>query len=695
MISMAILGEALRTVFLILLCLSLFFTFNHRLYRRNIGYVTMMVGFLLVAAVSVADLLRAGGIIGFDDDLLFIDLAYSFGAIVVIVGIWLVLPQLYLLKRTQKDLDESQAHFGTLLEQSSEGIWTIDFEQPLPFDERANADYPLLLQGVMSNCNAVLAKMYGANHREELLGRSVKQLLTRYGMDTITEGLAQLPESGQLLDFELRGQCRDSNAWFSLSISAAMDGGMITRIWGTQKNISERKAHLQALEHQALHDSLTALPNRYKLYAEVKGAIGLTKASNTRVALMLLDLNRFKDINDTLGHYAGDMILQAIGPRMEPLLQANGAMMARLGGDEFAILKTDIIEISEAEDLSFEVIRNLEQPFTLEDGLEVDIAGSIGISIYPDHAQDVSGMMRCADVAMYLAKHNQAHFKVYDAELDQNSPRKLALMSELGSAIRNRDLHLEYQPIIASKSGDLQVVECLVRWSHDRYGTIPPAQFVPVAENTELILPLTLWVLEEAIGQCVDWHKQGLKTSVAVNLSVRSLVDERFPDQVRRILDNHGLEPRYLELEITESAIMANPEQALIILNRISNIGVSLSIDDFGTGYSSLTYLQKLPIEKLKIDLSFVRKMMINRHDEMIVRSVTNLAHNMGLRVIAEGVEDEEVLFSLQRIGCDGLQGFFIGRPTSAEGLLQWSKQTTMNEMLNESNNKLHQFDLL
>lgn len=317
------------------------------------------------------------------------------------------------------------------------------------------------------------------------------------------------------------------------------------------------------------------------------------------------------------------------------------------------------------------ILAALRPPIELT-GMTVEISGSIGISLHPQHGDTPSQLMRCADVAMYLAKSRGTGFTLYDPELDQHSPRRLAIMTGLGQAIEQDQLLLYFQPKLSLGTDKVTGFEALVRWRHPDHGMIPPDQFIPLAEMSDLIGPLTLWVVDKALAQARQWQAAGFDAGVAVNFSARNFLDDSLPGKLAMLLDKHGVPHERFEVEITESAMMADPTRSLAIMHRIHEMGLRLSIDDFGTGHSSLAYLQRLPIHSLKIDLSFVRDMRVNKENEVIVHSTTQLAHNLGLNVIAEDVEDEATLAHLRALGCNEAQGYFIGRPMEAEQATAW-----------------------
>lgn len=427
----------------------------------------------------------------------------------------------------------------------------------------------------------------------------------------------------------------------------------------------ERRRQTAALQFQATHDALTHLPNREQLLARMQDALADARTGIDRFALLLIDLNGFKEVNDTLGHQSGDRLLPQIGPRLERLVSA-GELVARLGGDEFALWVALPEGPTEAGARAQRVLETLQQPFALEQ-MTVQIDASIGIALHPEHGRDSQTLMRCADVAMYQAKRSHHSHAVYAPEQDLHSPRLLSVTGELGEAMAADQLVLHYQPILRIRDRCVIGLEALLRWNHPREGLIPPGEFMPQVERSTLVRPVTHWVIEQAVRQCRAWRDRGLHTAVAVNISARNLLDNELPDAITRILDSHRASPDCLEIELTESAIITDPERALVVLSRLSDAGVGISIDDFGTGYSSLAHLKRLPVSRLKIDRTFVLDMPRDDNDAIIVHSTVNLAHNLGLQVIAEGVENSEVLDLLAIIGCDHAQGFFLCPPLPAD----------------------------
>ena len=426
-----------------------------------------------------------------------------------------------------------------------------------------------------------------------------------------------------------------------------------------------------ASEHQALHDALTGLPNRSLFHDRVDQAIEAARRGSTASAVMVMDLDHFKEINDTLGHYHGDRLLQLVGQRLSSSLRAADTV-ARLGGDEFAVLLPSVDDPDHAVDVSRKLLDSLGRSFEI-DGLSLEVSGSIGIACFPEHGTDGETLLQHADIAMYVAKTAHAGARVYAPEQDGHSVQRLALAGELRRAIADSELVLHYQPKVDVVTGKVVGAEALCRWQHPSLGLLMPAEFVPMAEHTGLITPLTKRVLELALDQIAAWRDEGKHLSVAVNLSARSFLDSQLLEEdLPALLERTAIDPALLELEITESMIVGDPLRARGVLESLHRLGVTLAIDDFGTGYSSLAYLRDLPVDEIKIDRSFVLEMRGDRSGETIVRSIIDLAHNLGMRAVAEGVEDQRLLTRLTELGCDTAQGFHISRPLPADRLERW-----------------------
>jgi diguanylate cyclase (GGDEF)-like protein len=436
---------------------------------------------------------------------------------------------------------------------------------------------------------------------------------------------------------------------------------------------ASRRLRRQAEENrrQALHDQLTDLPNRTHFRERLQQALISAKRESESAAVLILDLDRFKEINDTLGHRCGDELLQQIGARMRGVLRESD-IIARLGGDEFGALLVGLSDpIAGTRAAAERIQRSLAQPFLLQ-GLTLEVEGSIGIAVYPDHGEDVDTLIQRADVALYLAKENHSSVEIYSADRDRYTPARLTLLGELRRAIDASDLILYYQPEIEPQSGRVVAVEALVRWRHPHRGLVMPDEFIPLAERTGLIKPLTLYVLNAALAQCHAWRREGHDLHVAVNLSARNIHDLALPDDVALLLRKWDVPADRLELELTESAILSDPVRAGEVLTRLSSTGVRIAIDDFGTGYSSLAHLRRLPVDKIKIDRSFVRHILTDENDRVIVGSIIELGRSLGLEVVAEGVETDEMWIRLSVLGCHVAQGYFLSQPLPAADLLPW-----------------------
>jgi len=422
-----------------------------------------------------------------------------------------------------------------------------------------------------------------------------------------------------------------------------------------------------SIRHLAYHDSLTGLPNRNRFNALIDDA--LMRGSDTRFAVLVMDIDRFRDINDTLGHLAGDRILKQAAFRLGTVCREQDEL-ARLSGDEFAVL------LGAVDPREINTLVNLYRKPFLDafetEGISLDVSLTIGVALHPDHGQNAGALLQRAEIAMYLAKARHLPFMVYNPQLDRHSLLRLTLMAELRAAIERNELTLYVQPKLDLRGWRIIGVECLVRWVHPEHGFVPPDEFIPLAEQTGNIRHLTAWIIAAALDWSRRWHDAGYELKVAVNLSTVDLLDPAFPERVSSLLQALRLSAESLILEVTESAVMEDPERAIPVLRQIRDMGIGLSIDDYGTGYSSMAQLKRLPVDELKIDKSFVKDVVENPDDAVIVRSTIELGHNMDLVVVAEGVEDEKTLEWLSRFGCDMAQGYHLSRPMPAKDLVGW-----------------------
>jgi len=428
----------------------------------------------------------------------------------------------------------------------------------------------------------------------------------------------------------------------------------------------QRKAALYA----SLHDKLTGLANRTFLANSFERALLLGRRQGTATALLLIDLDRFKEVNDTLGHHYGDRLLEQIGKRLVSEAREIDTV-ARLGGDEFAILLPIVEGLDGAMKAALRLYTAITAPFEI-DGIELDVEASFGVVVSGLHGDDPSTLMQRADIAMYAAKKQGKGILAYDSGSDRRTPERLAMLGELRRGLNAGELFLEYQPKVSLSTGAITGVEALVRWQHPMRGLVRPDEFIPFAEHTGIISSLTQYVLNLALTQVRAWLDVGISIPVAVNISARSLLDDKLVTQIVDLLDQHQLTPNMLVIEVTESAIMVDSSAARSILTQLHSLGIHIAIDDFGVGYTSLAQLKDLPISELKIDKSFVLAMQSDQANELIVRSVVDLGHNLGMTVIAEGVETAELLEVLGSFHCDMAQGFHVCRPVSAKELIRW-----------------------
>ncbi len=443
------------------------------------------------------------------------------------------------------------------------------------------------------------------------------------------------------------------------------------------RDVSRVHEQQLALQHQATHDSLTGLPNRQFLQERLTYDVEQARHKQQTLALITLDLDRFKDINNTLGHDIGDRMLVQVAQRLRSLV-AVPALVVREGGDEFAVLLPNAAP-DDAQQMARRILTAMEKPF------EIDMEGAappqafmlgatIGIALYPEHGSDASRLIQHADVAMYQAKRLNSGFAFYAPGQDQHTPERLGLLGELRRAIDENELVLHYQPVIEISSRRLVAVEALVRWNHPTRGLLAPDNFIPLAEHTGVIRALDRWVMQAAVQHSQSWAQQGLGLAVSVNLSVGSLHNAQIADWLIELLVENAFAPQRLQVEVTESAMMVEPARAIEVLTRLAATGVSIAVDDFGTGYSSLAYLKRLPLNKIKIDKSFVINMSESDDDTMIVHSTIELAHNLSFGVVAEGVENAQSWALLKALRCDAAQGWHIAKAMPAEALIPWLK---------------------
>jgi diguanylate cyclase (GGDEF)-like protein/PAS domain S-box-containing protein len=453
-----------------------------------------------------------------------------------------------------------------------------------------------------------------------------------------------------------------------LSISTMKDErGEFSHHIAVVSDISERKAAEERMVYIAQHDFLTGLPNRMMLHDRLTQAIAHAEREQRKVAVMFLDLDRFKAINDTLGHLTGDKLLQLVAGRINCVARTSDTV-SRLGGDEFAIMLPYIENTDDIAMIALKLLASIAGPCVI-DGNEIEVTTSIGISVFPEDGTDSESLIAHADAAMYQAKGNgRNNYQFFTREMNRRTLERILIKNKLSHALERNELFLLYQPQVDLQSGHIIGAEALVRWDNPLYGKVLPAQFIPIAEENGLIPPIGEWVLREACRQNQEWRKLGLmKITMAVNISSVQFRQKNLGETIKAILSESGLTPSGLELEITEGVVMQDAEAAILFLEDMKAMGLKLSVDDFGTGYSSLSYLKRFPIDKFKIDQSFVRDLTTDTDDAVIVSTIISMAHSLKLKVIAEGVETAEQLAFLKQQGCDEIQGYYFSQPVSAE----------------------------
>ena len=566
--------------------------------------------------------------------------------------------------RSEDAVRTSEERYRDLFENASEPIATVDME------------------GNLTEVNSAFAAALGYT-RDELLGTNLDRYLTAEGL-----ALSVLHQELKLSAQETRSTYEQtfvakSGRHVVLEVSTRLieEGGHPVGVQGACRDITARKEGEKELlrlaelnRHQALHDQLTGLPNRTQLRQRIEQCLTTSRSNRTGFALLVIDLDRFKEINDSLGHHSGDDLLREVAGRLQGAVRTPD-IVARLGGDEFGILMPGLTDAQPGWLRRVEEIKAaLEQPVFVQD-IPISVEASVGIAFYPTHGDNVELLLQRADVAMYVAKHENRGHATYNPQEDDNNSTKLSLLGRLRHAIDNNELVLHYQPLLDLHTGTVTRVEALVRWQHPSHGFLLPAQFIPIAERTALIKPLTRYVLDAAVGQCKQWEREGHDLSVAVNLSTRNLSETDLVEDVASTLAQWQLDPGKLLLEITESAIMSDPARTEGVLRTLSGLGIRLAVDDFGAGYTSLAYLAKLPLDQVKIDRSFVAGILDDDHDRAIVQAIIHLCKDLGLQVVAEGVETAPTLDELTRLDCDLMQGYHLAKPLSPVDLIHWLEQ--------------------
>jgi diguanylate cyclase (GGDEF)-like protein len=542
---------------------------------------------------------------------------------------------------------------------TNDGIWDWDAQKPELFIAQRTRDI-LGVDGEFSDLSELL-----------------DDIILPVDLKTFQNALAAflIDNSEHYLDREFRISSRNGECWIRLRGKAHRDiNGKVLRMAGSITDSTDIHQQQEAIRYQALHDALTDLPNRALLFDRLHQTIIHAQRHEEKFALLMIDLDRFKQINDTLGHNTGDNLIQMVAKRLQAVLRESDTV-SRLGGDEFAVLLPSVDEM-QANHVARKIEIAMKRYFNISEN-HLIISGSIGMAMFPDHGETSESLLQHADVAMYQAKKEGTHIAIYSADKDANSMRSLEIESRLRDAIDRDELDLYYQPKVDLRRQRIVGVEALLRWHDPVMGNINIEELVSLAEKTGLIRPLTRWVIRHALQTSHYWSTRlHIELPISINLSIWDLQDPNFAAHIRKEVERWYRTPRHIEFEITESAMMSDPEKTITTLGQLAAMGHLMSVDDFGTGFSSLAYLKKFPVRSLKIDKSFVSDMETDNNDHVIVRSTIDMAHGMGMNVIAEGVESEALLKELMMMGCDIVQGYHISRPLPAEEFIEWTHQS-------------------
>jgi diguanylate cyclase (GGDEF)-like protein len=578
--------------------------------------------------------------------------------------------------QTERELLHTRERHRAFVQATPDPIWCIDIDPPI--DTALSPDEQLLAlreHGRITDANAAFMRDY-ATSNERVIGRPISQT-----MPELFRGSSMrdwIDRGYRLVERELvqRGRGDTPSNWLSLSLLGVVEDGKLIRMWGARRNITDRKRYQSLLEHLAYRDPLTGLLNRQRMVSEITDvcATRMRDAEPIPATLLLIDLNLFKDINDTLGHAAGDDVLRQMRARLDQAIGEMNAVPARLGGDEFAIFARDIGTAESAMRLGEAVCEAMKEPFLIAGG-KFHVSASIGAAIFPTHGNNFSDLSRAADEAMYHAKNTGGGARLFSRATVVFEQRKLGLLARLPAAIESGELALEFQPLINVATRKPLRMEALVRWNHPDYGRLEAKDFVHKAEMSDSIRQLTRWVMDNATRAARDWQAIAAGVGVSINISPRLLGDSNIVSHLQMAVAKSGIPTRLVDLEITETSLIHNQDRAAQILTDCRNLGFSIVIDDYGVGFCSLAYLRRLPLRGLKIDHSFVQRMAKNAEDAIIVQSTIALAHNLGLTVVAEGVEDNGTLLQLQNYGCDFAQGYGIALPMSEADVRVWLKE--------------------
>ena len=554
-------------------------------------------------------------------------------------------------KRMEKALRQSEEKYRTILESIQEGYFEVD------------------LNGNFTFCNDSMSRLTG-HSKEELLGMNHKQFTNEETAKEVFQAFNEVyntEEPSKGFDWQIIRK-DGIEGFIEASVTLQKDSsGKPTGFKGMIRDITERKRIEQQINYMATHDALTGLPNRLMFSQLLNHAIRSAQRHGKQLAVLFIDLDRFKTINDSLGHEAGDRLLKEMARRFKRSLRAVD-VVGRLGGDEFIILTEEVDELSQIANVAHKILTTTIQPIVLL-GEECRVTASIGISIYPGDGTDEQTLIKNADIAMYFAKEEgKNNYQFYSKDIQSQSNKRFSIETNLRRALERNELSLEYQAKVDFKTGMITGVEALLRWQSPSLGLVTPTQFIPVAEETGLIVPIGRWVMKTACAQNVAWQRQGLPPiCMAVNLSLRQLMDENLLKDIKAALDESGMAPNLWELEITESMVMHNPAHIIAVLTNIKKMGVRLAIDDFGTGYSSLAQIKHFPIDTLKVDRSFIRNLPQDSENRSITEAIITMGKNLSLTVVAEGVETQEQKDFLRDLICDEMQGFYFSKPVAPD----------------------------
>ena len=616
---------------------------------RAIAWIFLSIAFLLMATRRTLSLLHQEGYI--QDGWL---LAFSTEIVALIISMFLVVG-VYMIRRIfeQQKTDAAQLKKLSLAIEQNPGITII-----------------LDTDGKIEYANPAFTISTG-HELDTVLGKDPDILRPEYTDELTLKRLWGTIKAGGVWRGVVRNQTKDGGlSWERACISPVVsENEKITHYVVVLEDITKEKEQTEAFEFMALHDALTNLPNRTLFFNRLEQAISAATREEKSLAVMLMDLDDFKEINDSLGHHVGDRVLREVGKRLSKVIRS-GDTVARMGGDEFLVL---LPSANEQQCVTFmnRIVQTLKRPYALEN-LNVEIGASIGLALYPEDGDSADLLLQHADVAMYTAKKATETYARYNKSLGEGILNRLELASDFRAAIEENQFLLHYQPLINIKTGTADKVEVLIRWLHPERGLLYPDAFISLAEQTGYMCETTSWVINSAFQQLSKWKRSGLDIGMSINVSVVDLFDLELPELIKRNSKYFNIEPSKITLEITESVLMMYTQKSLDVLTSLRNIGLNISIDDFGTGYSSLQHLKELPVAELKIDKSFVMDMIKDEDDAVIVRSTVDLAHNLGLTVVAEGIESQEIFDILEVLGCDYGQGFHIARPMAAEQLADW-----------------------